>query len=113
MATLQRTVRTAAVVVASLFIGLSLCGILGVWLVDRRATEAAQNVFGFFETAAGVVDAGVARVDDLVATSRTEVQQASKTIAAVGARAQANSPVLSALNERLETNLAPGIARMQ
>jgi chromosome segregation ATPase len=52
-------------------------------------------------------------VNDLIVTSRTEVQQASETIAATGAQAQANSPVLNALNERLETNLAPRIAKMQ
>ncbi len=60
-----------------------------------------------------MVDAGVGRVDDLIATSRTEVRQASETITAAGAQAQANSPVLNALNERLETSLAPRIAQMQ
>jgi hypothetical protein len=71
------------------------------------------KVFGLIETGVGVVNAGVARVDDLIATSRTEVRQASETITAAGAQAQANSPVLNALNERLETGLAPRIAQMQ
>ena len=112
-AMLEKTVRSAAITVAVLFIGLSLFGIVGVWLVDRRATEIALKGFGLVETAVGVVNAGVARVDDLIATSRTEVRQASETITAVGARAEANSPVLNALNERLETSLAPRIAQMQ
>ncbi|MEA3210856.1 MAG: hypothetical protein QOE70_3913 [Chthoniobacter sp.] len=67
----------------------------GVWLVDRRATEIALKGFGLVESAVGIVDAGVARTGELIATSRTEVRQASETIAAVGARAEANSPVLS------------------
>ncbi len=113
MAILERTVRSAAITVAGLFIGLSLFGILGVRLVDRKATEIALKGFGLVETAVGVVDAGVARVDDLIATSRTEVRQASETITTVGARAQANSPVLNALNERLETSLTPRIAQLQ
>ena len=113
MAMLEKTVRSAAITVAVLFIGLSLFGIVGVWLVDRRATEIALKGFGLVETAVGVVDAGVARVDGLIATSRTEVRQASETITAVGARAEANSPVLNALNERLETSLAPRIGQMQ
>src|SRR5215218_10057295 len=54
-----------------------------------------------------------ARVHDLVATSRTEVRQASETITAVSPRVRENSPVLNALNERLETSLAPRIAQMQ
>jgi hypothetical protein len=52
-------------------------------------------------------------VNELIATSRTEVRQASETITAVGSRAEANSPVLGALNERLEARLAPRIAQMQ
>ena len=42
-----------------------------------------------------------------------EVRQASETITAVGAQPQANRPVLNALNERLETSLAPRIEQMQ
>ena len=113
MPILEKTSRSAAIAVAVLFIGLSLFGIVGVWLVDRKATDVALHGFGVVETGVGVVDAGVARVDDLIATSRTEVRQASETITAVGARAEANRPVLSALNERLETSLAPRIAQMQ
>jgi hypothetical protein len=41
------------------------------------------------------------------------VRQASETITAVGAQAQANSSVLNALNDRLDTSLAPRIAQMQ
>ena len=110
---LEKTVRFVARTVAVLFIALSLFGIVGVWLVDRRATEIALKGFGLVETAVGVINAGVARIDGLIATSRTEVRQASETITAVGARAEANSPVLNALNERLETSLAPRIGQMQ
>jgi hypothetical protein len=113
MAIVQKTVRSAAITVAALFIGLSLFGIVAVWMLDRKAAETAQKGFGLIESATDVVDAGVARVHDLVATSRTEVRQASETITAVGPRARENSPVLNALNERLETSLAPCIAQMQ
>jgi hypothetical protein len=84
-----------------------------VWWIDRRATEVALKAFGLGETAAGIVNAGVARVDGLITTSRTEVRQASETITAVGARAEANRPVLNALGDRLETSLAPRIGQMQ
>ena len=113
MAILEKTIRCAAIAFAVLFIGLSLFGIFGAWFVDRKATDVALKGFGLIEVGIGVVDAGVARVDDLIATSRTEVRQASETIAAAGVQAQANSPVLNALNERLETSLAPRIAQMQ
>jgi len=113
MATLEKTVRSAAITVAVLFIGLSLFAIVGVWFVDRKATEISRKGFGLVGTAVGVVDAGVGRADDLIATSRTEVQQAAESISTLGAQAQANSPALNALTERLETNLGPRIAQMQ
>jgi len=113
MPILKKIIRFAAIGIAVLFIGLSLFGIFGAWFVDRKATDVALKGFGLIETGVGVVDAGVGRVNELIATSRTEVRQASETITAVGAQAQANSPVLNALNERLETSLAPRIAQMQ
>jgi len=113
MSILKKTIRVAAIGLAVLFIGLSLFGIFGAWFVDSKTTDVVLKVFGVIETGVGVVNAGVGRVDDLIAKSRTEVRQASETIAAAGAQAQANSPVLNALNERLETSLAPRIAQMQ
>ena len=110
---LEKTTRFAAIALAVLFIGLSLFGIFGAWFVDRRATDVALKVFGFIETGVGVVDAGVGRVDDLIETSRTEVRQAAETVTAVSTQTQVDSPVLNALNERLETSLAPRIAQMQ
>jgi hypothetical protein len=113
MPILKKIVRFVAIAVAVLFVGLSLVGIFGAWFVDRKATDFALKGFGLIESGVKVIDAGVGRVDKLIATSRTEVRQASETITAVGAQAQANSPVLNALNERLETSLAPRIAKMQ
>ena len=113
MRILEKTARFAAIALAVLFIGLSLFGIVGAWFVSRTASDVALKGFGVIEIGVGVVDAGVGRVDDLVATSRTEVRQAAETITAVGGQTLANSPVLNALNERLETNLAPRIAQMQ
>jgi len=113
MPILEKTIRVAAILLAVLFIGLCLFGIFGAWFVDRKVTDVALKVFGVIETGVGVVNAGVGRVDDLIAKSRTEVRQASETITAAGAQAQANSPVLNALNERLDTSLAPRIAQMQ
>ena len=113
MPILEKTIRIAAITIAALFIGLSLFGIFGAWFVDRKATDVALKAFGLIETGVQVVDAGVGRVNELVATSRTEVRQASETITAVGPQARANSAVLNALNDRLETSLAPRIAKMQ
>ena len=113
MAMVEKTVRSVASTVAVLFIALSLLGIVGVWLVNRRATEISLKGFGLVETAVAVINSGVGRMEGLIATSRTEVKQASETIIAVGARPEGNSAVLNALNERLESSLGPRIGQMQ
>ena len=113
MRILEKSARCAAIALAVLFIAVSVVGIFGAWYVNRKATDVALKGFGVIEMGVGVVDAGVGRVHELIATSRTEVKQASETISTVGAQAAANSPVLNALNERLETSLAPRIAQMR
>ena len=113
MRILEKIARFGAIALAGLFVAVSLGGIVGVWFVSRTATDIALKGFGFIEIGVGVVDAGVGRVDNLITTSRTEVRQAAETIAGIGGQALANSPVLTALNERLETSLSPRIAQMQ
>ena len=113
MRILEKIARFSAIALAVLFIGVSVVGIFAAWYVNRKASDVALKGFGVIEMGVGVVDAGVGRVNELVATSRTEVKQAAETISTVGAQAAANSSVLNALNERLETSLAPRIAQMR
>ena len=113
MRILVKSARWGAMALAGLFILLSFGGVLGAWFVSRKASDVALKMFGVIEIGIGVVDAGVARVDELIATSRTEVRQAAETISAVGGQPLANSPALTALNERLETSLGPRFAQMQ
>ena len=113
MTILEKIIRFGVITIAVLFIVLSLAGIFGAWLIDRKATDVTLKGFGLIEAGVQVIDAGVGRANELVATSRTEVRQASETIAAVGPQARANSAVLNALNDRMETSLAPRIEQMQ
>ena len=113
MRTLRKAARFAAITLAALFIGLSCISIVGTWFVSRRASDVALKGIGVIEIGVGVVDAGIGRVDRLIATSRTEVREAAETIATVTGRAADNRPVLNALNERLETSLAPRITQVQ
>lgn len=109
----KKPIHLAAVTLAVLFSGLCVAGICGAWFVERKAAGAALKAFGLIEVSIGVVEAGVGRVEDLVTKGRTEVRQAAETITTVGAQAQANRPVLTALNERLEVSLAPRIPQIR
>jgi hypothetical protein len=113
MPSLTKVARFAALTLALLFTILGLLGAVGAWFVSQVAADVALKAFGVVEVGVGIVDGGVGRVEDLVAASRTEVRQAADTITAVGGEAAGNSPVLGALNERLDANLAPRIAQMR
>ena len=113
MPILTKIARFAAITLALLFIIMSLGGVIAAWFVSQMAGDVALKAFGVIEAGVGIIDSGVGRVDGLVAASRTEVRQAAETITAIGGQAAANSPVLTALNERLDANLAPRIAQMR
>lgn len=113
MSIIRKSARFAAIFVCGLFVVLSFLGVVGVWWAQRSATDIALKGYELVERAVGVVDAGVARVDNLISTSRTEVRQAADTFTTVGNRAEANRPVLKALCERLETSLTPRMAQIQ
>ena len=110
---LKKTGRVLAFIVAILFILFSIGGIVGAWWLNSAASDVTLKVFSAVETGVGVIDAGVARVNALVETSRTEVQQAEETINTVAGNLQANNPVLAALSERLETRLGPTVDNIQ
>src|SRR5262245_22904015 len=113
MPIMRKTVHFAFITFAGLLLGVSLLGMIGTWVVERRTVDIALKGFGLVETAAGAADAGVARMDNLISVSRTEVREAAETITTTGRLPEANGPVFKALNERLETNLVPRIAQMQ
>jgi len=110
---LKKTGRVLAFITAIVFIVFSIGGIVGAWWLSSIASDVTLKVFSVVETGIGVVDAGVTRVETLIDTSRTEVQQAEQTITTIASNLQANHPVLTALSARLETRLGPTVDNVQ
>jgi hypothetical protein len=110
---LKKIGRILVFIIAALVILLSAGGIIGAWWANGVASNVTLKVFSVVETGVGVVNVGVGRADALIQTSRTEVQQAQETIATVAGNLQANRPVLTALNDRLETRLGPTVDKIQ
>ena len=104
--------RVILILIAIFVILLSVAGIGGTWYVNRIVTDITLQVFTVVETGVAIAETGVNQVNDLVIDSRTEVQLAEQTIVDVGDHLQENSPVLVALNSRLETRLAPTVAKI-
>jgi gas vesicle protein len=105
--------RVLVLVVAVLVIVLSLAGIIGAWWVNSVASDITLKVFSVVQGGVEVVDTAVGRVDDLVQTARSEVQQAGETVTTIASNLQENHPILTALSERVETRLGPGIDKVQ
>ena len=110
---LKRIGRILAILVSVLVILLSLGGILGAWWANSIVTNVTLNVFSVVQGGVEVVDNAAGRVDTLIQTARGEVQQAGQTVTTIAANLQENHPILTALSERVETRLGPGIDKIQ
>jgi len=97
------------ILLAVLVILICLASLVGTRWVNRTATDVTLKAFTVIEMGVGVIDTGVERVKNLVATGRTEVQLAGQTIEGLGHRLEENGPVLIALNNRLGAQLAPTV----
>lgn len=113
MKVLKQIGRVLLILIAVLVILGSVAGVAGAWWANRVVTNATMQVFAVTEQAVTLAQAGVSQVNSLIDQGRTEVQQAEDTINMVGSNLQANSPVLTALSNRLETRLAPTVTRVQ
>lgn len=110
---LKRIGRIAILIVAVSVIVLCVGGIFGAWGVSSAVSNFTLKVFSVIQGGVMVVDTAAGRVNDLVQTARTEVQQTAETINTASGNLQENHPVLTALNERLETRLGPTVDKVQ
>ena len=110
---LKKIGRILIVVMAVLVIVLSLVGIVGAWGISSAASNVTLKVFSVIQTGAEVVDSAAGRVDTLVQTARTEVQQANEMVTTAASNLQENRPVLTALSDRLDTRLGPMVDKVQ
>ncbi len=106
---LTKSARVLALIVAVFVIILSLASICGAWWANTTLSNITVQTFTIVNTGVNVVDTGVGRVERLVQTGRTEVQQTADTIVSVADDLRANRPILTALSERVETRLGPTV----
>jgi uncharacterized protein YoxC len=109
----QNIGRILIVVVAIAVIVLCVGGIFGAWGVSSAVSNFTLKIFSVIQGGVQVVDTAAGRVDTLIQTARTEVQQTADSINTAASNLQENRPVLTALNERLETRLGPTVDKVQ
>ena len=110
---LKKTGRILIVVMAVLVIVLSVGGIFGAWGISSAVSNVTLKVFSVIQTGAQVVDSVAGRVDTLVQTARSEIQQAKEMVNTAASNLQENRPVLTALSERLDNRLGPTVDKVQ
>lgn len=105
--------RGLLILVAVLFILLSIAGLGGVWHVNRAATDVTLKVFAVVESGVSVADSGVNQALNKVKESRSEVLQTQEDIDTLGQNLKENHPALIALSQRLDNRLAPSVGKIQ
>ncbi len=113
MSTGKKFLRWLIIVIAVLVMIASVAGIFGTWWLRNYATDATNQVFSTIDTAVGVVNAGAGRTNALVQQGRAEVQQVESTITAVGANIEENSPLLTAMSDRINQRLEPTVNQIR
>lgn len=112
MRVLKQIGRLLAIIIAVLVLVISLGGIVGSWWANTVATDVTNQVFSLVNGGITLAETGVQRADQLVGDGRAEVQNASDTVVAVGQNLEENSPVLTALNDRVEARLGPTVEQI-
>jgi flagellar basal body-associated protein FliL len=110
---LKKIGRILILVIAVLVIILSVGSIFGAWGISNAVSSFTVNVITVIQGGTQIVNAAGSRVDDLVQTARSEVQEASAMVTTVAGNLQENRPVLTALSERLESRLGPTVDKIQ
>jgi len=105
--------RSLLILIAVLFILLSIAGIGGVWYVNRVATDVTLKVFSVVESGVSISDSGVNQALVKVKDSRSEIMQTQEDIDTLGQSLKENHPALTALGQRLDNRLAPSVEKIR
>jgi len=104
-----RIVVAVVIFIAAVGCILSLAGIVGIWLAFAPARSAVTDVAATTTHALEIVDNGLGRVNGQVQDARQTLTRVNDESAKLGNRIQANSPVVSALSQLVDNDLAPRI----
>ncbi|GIK55486.1 MAG: hypothetical protein HND44_15055 [Chloroflexi bacterium] len=109
--------RTFKLVVAWIFVALSVLGIIAVliglvasWQIRNRATEATVNLLTAGETAVTTLNNGIGRIDDRLAVTKQNIQTLESNITNAGADVTENSLVGQAISAQISEETAASVA---
>ncbi len=92
---------------------VDMAELVGVWAAYGPARDSVITVSNTLQQGIQVAGKGLTRADGYVTQARQELTQVNTLATQLGDRAQANSPVLNALSQRVDTRLAPVLDKAQ
>jgi hypothetical protein len=87
--------------------------LVGMWAAYGPARDSVTSVSNTLQQALQVADKGLTRADGYVTQAQQTVADVNNTASQLGDRVQSNSPLITALSQRVETKLAPVLAQAQ
>ncbi len=105
----RRILVAVVIVLAVLGLIVNVAVLVGVWTAYGPARSAVTDVSSTMTQALQVADKGLTRVNGYVQDARQTLTQVNDKAAQLGDRVQTSSPVITALSQRVDTNLAPRI----
>ena len=92
---------------------IDISGLVGVWAAYGPARDSVITVSNTLQQGLQVADKGLTRADGYVTQARQVVTQVNDVVTLIGDNVQKNSPIITALGQRVDTKLAPALEQAQ
>ena len=111
MRILKRIAAVVIMVTSVLVLVLGLAGIAGTWMVRSRLDDGLGRIMTAAEAEAVGAQQELDRLDAALAQASTQIAAVEQEVQALGTDLDQNKPLLTALTDRLDVDLAPLAAR--
>jgi chromosome segregation ATPase len=113
METAKRILAAIGIIIAVLALVISLAGVAGVWYARAQIAEPVANILTSAEAKAASAQQELDQLNATLSEARDQVAQVQAQVQELGSDVEQNKPLLTAIQERLQVNLAPLVDRAQ
>ncbi len=110
---IKRILVGVVMVLAVLGLLVNVSELVGIWAAYGPARSGVTDVSNTVTQALQVANKGLTRVNGYVQTARQTLTQVNDQAMQLGDRVQTNSPLVTALSQRVDTKLAPILEQAQ
>ncbi len=110
---IKRILVGVVMILAVLGLLVNASALVGIWAAYGPARSGVTDVSNTVTQALQVANKGMTRVNGYVQTARQTLTQVNDQATQLGDRVQTNSPLVTALSQRVDTKLAPILEQAQ